>query len=58
MSGSIFNAEQRSAWDCDGCVMVRKLFDDEEIAILRTVRRMRAHDELIESFGADCARES
>jgi ectoine hydroxylase len=35
MSGSIFDAEQRSAWDRDGYVMVRKLFDDEEIAILR-----------------------
>ena len=32
---SIFNAEQRAAWDRDGYVMVRKLFDDEEIAILR-----------------------
>jgi ectoine hydroxylase len=35
MSGSIFNAEQRYAWDRDGYVLVRKLFDDEEIAILR-----------------------
>jgi ectoine hydroxylase-related dioxygenase (phytanoyl-CoA dioxygenase family) len=35
MTGSIFNAEQRAAWERDGYVMVRKLFDDEEIAILR-----------------------
>ena len=35
MSGSIFNAEQRNACERDGYVMVRKLFDDEEITILR-----------------------
>ena len=35
MTGSIFNAEQRAAWDRDGYVMVCKPFDDEEIAILR-----------------------
>lgn len=33
---SIFNAEQRADWDRDGYVMVRRLFDAEEIAILRS----------------------
>lgn len=35
MTGAIFNAEQRSAWGRDGYGMVHKLFDDEEVAILR-----------------------
>ena len=35
MTGSILSSEQRSAFERDGYVMVRKLFDDEEIAILR-----------------------
>ena len=35
MSGSILTTEQRAAFDRDGYVMVRKLFDDEEISILR-----------------------
>ena len=58
MPGSILSPAQRADYERDGYIMIRTLFDDEEIAILRTVRRMRAHDELIESFGADCARES
>ena len=36
MTGSILTAEQRAAFERDGYVMVRKLFDDEEITILRT----------------------
>ncbi len=36
MAGSIPNPEQRAAFERDGYVMVRKLFDPEEIAILRT----------------------
>ncbi len=36
MSGSILSAEQRAAYEQDGYTLVRKLFDDEEIAILRT----------------------
>ncbi len=36
MAGSILNPEQRAAFERDGYVMVRKLFDPEEIAILRT----------------------
>lgn len=35
MPGSILTAEQRADFERDGYVMVRKLFDDEEIAILR-----------------------
>jgi ectoine hydroxylase len=35
MPGSILTAEQRADFARDGYVMVRKLFDDEEIAILR-----------------------
>ena len=35
MPGSILSAEQRAAFERDGYVMVRKLFDDEEITILR-----------------------
>ena len=36
MSGSILTAEQRGNFARDGYVMVRKLFDAEEISILRT----------------------
>ena len=36
MPGSILTTEQRAAFERDGYVMIRKLFDDEEIAILRT----------------------
>ena len=35
MPGSILTAEQRAAFERDGYVMVRKLFDDDEIAIMR-----------------------
>ena len=35
MPGSILSADQRAAFERDGYVMVRKLFDDEEITILR-----------------------
>jgi hypothetical protein len=36
MPGSILTPNQRAQYDHDGYIMVRKLFDDEEIAILRT----------------------
>ena len=36
MPGSILSAEQRAAYERDGYTLVRKLFDGEEIAILRT----------------------
>ena len=36
MPGSILSPNQRAQYDQDGYIMVRKLFDDEEIAILRT----------------------
>ncbi len=36
MSGSVLNAEQRAAYQQDGYVLVCKLFDDDEIAILRS----------------------
>ncbi len=36
MPGTIFTAKQRADYDRDGYVIVRKLFDDEEIGILRT----------------------
>jgi ectoine hydroxylase-related dioxygenase (phytanoyl-CoA dioxygenase family) len=36
MPGSILCPGQRARYDQDGYILVRKLFDDEEIAILRT----------------------
>jgi len=36
VKGSILTAEQRAAYERDGYVIVRKLFDDEEIELLRT----------------------
>ena len=36
MPGSILTPDQRANYACDGYILVRKLFDDEEIAILRT----------------------
>ena len=35
MPGSILTAEQRAVYERDGYVIVRKLFDDEEIRIIR-----------------------
>ena len=35
MPGSILSSEQRAAYERDGYVIVRKLFDDEEIRIIR-----------------------
>ena len=35
MTGSILTAEQQAAYDRDGYFTVRKLFDSEEIALMR-----------------------
>ena len=40
MAESLLNAEQRACFERDGYVMVRKLFDAEEIGILRTAIEM------------------
>ena len=37
MPGSILTPQQRADYERDGYIMVRKLFDDEEIAIAQLV---------------------